>query len=145
MSVCSRCVCCCRPRAARCASPCCSTPPSPLQQLNLPVEEDPRTPAELALDNAYAKEHSRRLMSAHKERQSQEHAFLQSRWTALNALPRTLRKAALVEDHAQWPAGWQPIPWTPVEYATRFGNSGGAVPEAELHEVLAKAGIAPKQ
>jgi hypothetical protein len=80
-------------------------------------------------------------MSAHKARLSAEHAFLQSRWRAINSLPRQLRNHALVEDMSPWPKHFQPVPWTPLEYVKRFGNSGGAVPEEELPAVLAKAGV----
>jgi len=99
--------------------------------LNLQMEADPRTPAELALDTEYAKEHSRRLMAEHNARRAEEQQFLRARWMAVNALPTPLRKLALVEDMAPWPKHFQPIPWTPQEYVKRFGNSGGAVKPGE--------------
>ena len=70
-------------------------------------------------------------MSEHKDRLQAEHEFLKSRWTAINALPVSLRKHALVEDMSQWPKHFQPIPWTPADYVKRFGNSGKVIPEEE--------------
>jgi hypothetical protein len=95
-----------------------------LQQLSLPVEPDPRSPAELALDHEYAKEYSRRCMAEHTQRQKAENGFLRSRWLALNAMPSSLRKQALVEDFAPWPKHYMPIPWSAREYVKRFGYSG---------------------
>ena len=94
------------------------------QQLTQPPAVDPRTPAELALDHEYAKEYSRRLMREERERQRADHGFLRARWTAINALPVSLRNEALKEDMTPWPKHFQPIPWTPQEYVKRFGNSG---------------------
>lgn len=95
-------------------------------QLSQPPVADPRTPAEKALDHEYAKEYSRRMMAEHKAQLKVEHAFLRTRWTAINALPTSLRTEALKEDMTPWPKHFQPIPWTPEEYVKRFGNSGAA-------------------
>lgn len=92
------------------------------QQLTAPAAEETRSDAELALDNDYAKEYSRRCMAAHKRHRAGQMRFLRSRWTAVNSLPTPLRNEALKEDMTPWPKNFYPIPWTPREYVKRFGG-----------------------
>ncbi len=64
----------------------------------------PPTPEEAAADAARAREHSRRLMAAHRELQADLSTKLRLKQAAVAALPPDLRAAAEVPDLAPFPA-----------------------------------------
>lgn len=93
------------------------------KQLSENKFEDKRSPEELALDSAFSKEYSRRMMVLNRQQQVAEGRILRSRWEAINALPSALRELAKAEDQTHWPRYWMPIPWTTSQYLERFAET----------------------